>query len=195
MAVWGAVTQTAPEVTVQIHWRNPHAVSAEEREAVEDRIHGLAEGHSDLIDIWIDLEESTHHRRGADSVTLRCQARGTEIVTHGQGDEPTPALRIALDTFERDVKRMRERRTDRRSERPPAPPQLGIVDRVFPEKGYGFLLTDSGEQVYFHENAVGSGLRFSALQEGERVALDTEQGDKGPQATFVAPAPPEAPVP
>jgi cold shock CspA family protein len=75
------------------------------------------------------------------------------------------------------------------------PPHLGIVDRIFPEDGYGFVLTDAGEQVYFHRNAVQGALDFEGLVEGDRVSLNLEAGDEGPQATVVLPAPPDAPAP
>ena len=88
---------------------------------------------------------------------------------------------------------MRERRRDRRRERPAEPSHLGIVDRIFPEEGYGFILTDEGEQVYFHRNAVKDGLDFERLEEADRVALQCEAGDQGLQASSVEAAPPDAP--
>ena len=90
---------------------------------------------------------------------------------------------------------MRDRRSDRRAERVAGVPELGIVDRVFAEEGYGFILTDAGDQVYFHRNAVHGGLAFDALEEGQRVGLDIEGGEKGPQATTVVPPPPGTPSP
>ena len=182
---------------MEIHWRHPGELKDEEREAAEKRLRRLADGHTDLIDVWVDVEPSSdHHRKGQERVAIRCQARQADVVAHAEADEVGLALRRALQTFERDVRRLRSRRTDRRVEapRPPAP-QLGIVDRVLPEEGYGFLLTDDGEQVYFHRNAVGNGLRFEELQEGQRVTLNFEAGDEGPQATIVAPAPPGTPSP
>jgi len=49
------------------------------------------------------------------------------------------------------------------------------------------LLTDGGERVYFHRNAVGGGLEFEHLEGGEVVGLDYEAGDAGLQAKFVHP--------
>jgi cold shock CspA family protein len=66
------------------------------------------------------------------------------------------------------------------------------VDRVFREDGYGFVLTEAGEQVYFHRNAVREPLAFERLREGDPVSLNLEAGDEGPQATVLLPAPPEA---
>lgn len=43
-------------------------------------------------------------------------------------------------------------------------------------------------------DASGGGGR-EALAEGQRVGLNLEGGEKGPQATVVLPPPPDAPVP
>lgn len=180
---------------MEIHWHDARPIPEEERAEVVARLEELAAEHTDLIDVWVDVKENPHHRHGGDEVSIRCQARGREIVSRRRADEVGLALREALSAFERDVREWRERRTDARSERPAAPPRLGIVDRVLPEEGYGFLLTDAGEQVYFHANALTRGLTLEGLREGDRVGLDYEPGEKGPQAIFVEPAPPDASSP
>jgi cold shock CspA family protein len=66
---------------------------------------------------------------------------------------------------------------------------------VLVHEGYGFLLTDEGERVYFHRNCVRDPLRFEQLDEGQRVSLQVEAGEKGMQATVVAAPPLGAPAP
>lgn len=183
---------------MQIHWRNPGHLSEDEQLLAQERIESLAMGHTDLIDVWIEVEPSSaHHRMGAETVSIRAQARGKPtIVAHAEEETLHAALRAALDRFDREILRMREKRLDRRVPSPSsAPPHLGIIDRVFAEEGYGFLLSDAGEQIYFHRNAVNDDLAFETLEEGERVSFNFEAGNKGPQATVVAPAPPDAPGP
>ncbi|HWQ32862.1 MAG TPA: HPF/RaiA family ribosome-associated protein [Blastocatellia bacterium] len=58
------------------------------------------------------------------------------------------------------------------------------VSRLFPEKGYGFLETPDGVEIYFHRNSVLNG-GFEHLLVGTRVSFVEEQGDKGPQASTV----------
>jgi cold shock CspA family protein/ribosome-associated translation inhibitor RaiA len=180
---------------VEIHWRNVKGLREEERLAVEGRLEALAADHQDLIDLRISAKPTRHHRRGGQEVRISCQARGTELVAARTRPELILALNEALDAFEREVRRLRERRRDRRVERPAPPPVLGIIDRVFAAEGYGFILTDAGEQVYFHRNAVHGGLEFERLEEGQRVGLNVEGGEKGPQATAVVAPPPETPAP
>jgi hypothetical protein len=73
---------------MEIHWRNPNGIDEEERVAAEQRLQGLAQGHTDLIDLWIDVARTPHHRKGAEEVTIRCQARGAELVAHLTGGTP-----------------------------------------------------------------------------------------------------------
>jgi cold shock CspA family protein/ribosome-associated translation inhibitor RaiA len=184
-------------VSVQIRWSHLDEVEADERSAVERRLMQLAEGHDDLIEVRVIGRGSRHHRRGAREVRIAARARGRELVAARTRDVAGLALNEALDAFEREVLKLRSRRQDRRTERPALPPHLGIVDRLFRAEGYGFVLTDSGEQVYFHRNAVhaAAGFSFETLEEGQRVGLNVEQGREGLQATTLVPAPPDAPSP
>jgi len=64
------------------------------------------------------------------------------------------------------------------------PTQEAIVKEVLPTEGYGFLETDDGRSVYFHQASVLDG-HFPQLRIGTRVKFVEEQGDKGPQASTV----------
>lgn len=180
---------------MEIHWLHPEILKDAERRGVEERLRRLAAEGTDLIDIRIRVRRTPHHQHGDQEVVISSLARGAEIVASRTRNDASLALNEALDAFEREVRRLRERRTDARESRPAAPPELGIVDRVFVDDGYGFLLTDGGERVYFHRNALRGGLELAQLEEGQRVGLDLEKGEEGLQATVVVPAPPGAPAP
>jgi CspA family cold shock protein len=52
-------------------------------------------------------------------------------------------------------------------------------------KGFGFITPDGGgKDVFVHHTAI-SASGFRSLSEGDRVEFETEQGQKGPQATNV----------
>ena len=177
---------------MEIHWRNMDELGRGRRGEIEERLARLEEGHNDLIKLWITGAKTPHHRHGAQEVSLRCQVRGRELVAARTRPDLGQALDEVLDVFERELRKLRDRRSDERNWRPAGSELLGVIDRVNTEEGYGFILTDGGERVYFHRNALHGGLAFDRLDEGQRVALDFEKGDRGLQATVVRPPPPEA---
>lgn len=175
---------------MEIHWVGLGDLDEAERAETEVRLQRLASDHDDLIDLRITGHKTRHHRHGGQEVRITCQARGREVVAARERPDLGLALNEALDTFEREIHRLREKRRDLGRKPPPEPPCLGVVDRIFREEGYGFILTDAGEQVYFHRNAVKEGLDWSRLEEADRVALNMEAGEEGPQATTVVAPPP-----
>jgi len=52
-------------------------------------------------------------------------------------------------------------------------------------KGFGFIASDTGEDVFVHFSAIGAS-GFRSLAEGERVEFDLVSGPKGKQAANVA---------
>jgi len=57
----------------------------------------------------------------------------------------------------------------------------GTVKWFDPNRGYGFIRPEQGEDVFVHISALqASGLE--TLQEGQAVEFDIEQRRKGPQA-------------
>jgi len=52
------------------------------------------------------------------------------------------------------------------------------------QKGYGFITTDSGNDVFLHYSAI-QGEGFKSIDEGQEVEFEIEQGPKGAQAVNV----------
>jgi cold shock CspA family protein len=173
-----------------IDWNHAEGLRPEQREAVEERLRGLAEGQRDLIAVHIAVRESSHHKHGAKEVRIAARAHGKELIALREAPDAALALDAAVDAFERELRTLRERRRGSREQRVSGPPHQGIVDRVLGSEGYGFILTDAGERVYFHRNAVRGKLAFERLAEGDRVALEYEAGREGLQATAVVEPPP-----
>ena len=55
------------------------------------------------------------------------------------------------------------------------------------KKGFGFIESDEGGDVFVHYSAI-QGAGFKTLYEGQRIRFDVEQGKKGPAAANVQPA-------
>lgn len=60
----------------------------------------------------------------------------------------------------------------------------GIVKWFNDKKGYGFIEKDEGGDVFVHYSAINMG-GYKSLAEGDRVAFEIENGDKGPAAANV----------
>lgn len=52
------------------------------------------------------------------------------------------------------------------------------------EKGYGFITTDEGQDIFAHYSQIQKD-GFKSLDEDERVSFDVVDGDKGPQASNI----------
>jgi CspA family cold shock protein len=65
----------------------------------------------------------------------------------------------------------------------------GKIKKIVQDKGFGFIQTDSGQDVFFHHSVVAN-QGFDDLGEGQPVEYTVEQGGssgKGPRAASVIP--------
>jgi CspA family cold shock protein len=60
----------------------------------------------------------------------------------------------------------------------------GTIKRVIRDRGFGFIRSTDGQEVFFHRSALQQ-LDFDGLKEGEAVEFEMERGEKGPRATNV----------
>ena len=59
----------------------------------------------------------------------------------------------------------------------------GTIKRVT-DKGFGFIDTGSGKDLFFHSSAL-DGVTFDQLRQGQRVSFTEGMGPKGPRAESV----------
>ena len=52
------------------------------------------------------------------------------------------------------------------------------------EKGYGFITTEEGNDIFAHFSQIQKD-GFKTLEEGEDVSFEVVDGEKGPQATNI----------
>ncbi len=131
-----------------------------------------------------------HDHQNADDTheaVLVAQMPGHTVTARKSDNSFEEAIRQAFEALETELERIQERRASHEV-RVAAPPERGVVTKLFPEDGYGFIVLEDGIEVYFHRNAVHD-LEFEKM-DGMEVTLNIEPGEKGPQATTVNPVDP-----
>jgi CspA family cold shock protein len=62
----------------------------------------------------------------------------------------------------------------------------GSVKWFDPEKGWGFIRLEDGDEVFVHHSDI-EGTGFRSLRDGAEVELDVERAERGPRARNVIP--------
>ena len=61
----------------------------------------------------------------------------------------------------------------------------GTVKWFNPRKGYGFIATEDGRDIFVHYASI-AGEGYKTLNEGDAVSFEVVEGEKGPRAENVA---------
>jgi cold shock CspA family protein/ribosome-associated translation inhibitor RaiA len=130
-----------------------------------------------------------HHQHGnLYEVRIDLTVPGEEIAVtrepsqHTESKDIHVALRDAFDSARRQLEDYVRRRRGSVKTLETAP--HARVSKLFPEEGYGFIVTPDGREIYFHRDSVlHEG--FNRLEIGTEVMFVEEEGKKGPQASTV----------
>lgn len=180
------------QTPLQLSWRHlrvDEAVVAQVREEVER----LGRYSSRITGCAVTLEApSHHHRRSGAQYRVRIELTVPRARLVVARNPPKTAAHADLDATVRAAFREARRKLQDHVRRLDArvkahrPPALAEVARLLPEQGHGFLTTEDGREIYFHERSV---LRagFAGLRVGSAVRFVEEAGEEGPQASTVRP--------
>jgi len=154
------------------------------RERITQSLEELNAQHEDIIHARVALDKDTHHQQGADEVRIILSLPGKMLTAKKTGTSLYDAMNAALETVERELKEFRDQR--QAVIKAPGPRIRGRIVRVFRDRGYGFVETETNQEVYFHANSV-HGIPFADLEVGMAMDLEIEAGEKGPQASRITP--------
>jgi ribosomal subunit interface protein len=126
-----------------------------------------------------------HHRKGQPyDVRVTLSVPGSEFVVNHQADEDIyVAIRDAFDAVRRRLEDYARRQRGAVKQHEASP--HGLVQKLFPTEGYGFLETPDGRQIYFHRHSVLHP-GYDCLEIGMEVRFCEEASDQGPRASTVA---------
>ena len=154
---------------------------------IESRMADLQQRHQDLIHGRVTLTKNLHHKKLANvaEALIVVTLPGRQTMTARKEDKTfEEAIRTAFDAMAIELRKRRDKRGRTEVRTSPIPPLQGVICKLFPKKGYGFILKEGGGEVYFHKHAL-QGLTFEELNDGTEVVFNLEEGEKGPQATTV----------
>jgi len=157
---------------------------------IEERMATLQRGHDDIIHGRVTLTKNRHHKKldnVAEALVLVTVPTRHTITSRKEDKTFEEAIRAAFDAVAIELRKYREKRADKVLRIEPLPQLRGVVSKVFPDLGYGFILKDGGGEVYFHKNAV-KGITFNDMEDGQEVLFESEPGEKGLHATIVQPS-------
>jgi ribosomal subunit interface protein len=159
-------------------------IQTELRERITQWLEALNAQHEDIVHARVALDKDTHHQQGADEVRVILTLPGKTLTAKKTATNLYDAANAALTTIERELKEFRDQRREVVKE--PGPRIRGRIVRIFRDRGYGFAETETYEEVYFHANSV-HGIPFGELEVGMAMDMEIETGEKGPQASRIAP--------
>lgn len=158
---------------------------------IEARMGDLQRGHEDLLHGRVTLTKNPHHKK-LDNVAealVVVTLPGRHTLTARKEDKTfEEAIRTSFHAIAIELRKYREKRARTEVRTAPIPPYRGVICKLFPKEGYGFILKEGGGEVYFHKHAL-HGLTFKQLEDGTEVVFNVTEGKDGPQATTVNPLP------
>ena len=60
----------------------------------------------------------------------------------------------------------------------------GTISRLIADRGFGFIRTEEGQNLFFHRNDL-QGVAYGSLTEGQEVEFEVTSTPKGPSAVNV----------
>lgn len=142
--------------------------------------------------VMVERDQKRHHQENLYHIRIEIIVPGHEIVikrdpaVHHAHEDLHAAIHDAFVAARRRIQDYaREIRGDTKAH---AVPEIGEIIHLNRDKGYGFLRTSEGVELYLHRNAVIGG-KFEDLHVGTKVryVADAGEGEKGPHASTVVP--------
>jgi cold shock CspA family protein/ribosome-associated translation inhibitor RaiA len=176
------------ELPLQITAHNFTLSPAEEQE-IRDAAAKLDDFASRILSCRVAIEVPRGRGRSGRQyrIHVKLDVPGEEIVVRRRSEEAIPTA--VQKAFKAVGRRLQDHvRRQRGDVKLPRRAPRGVVTRLFPWEGYGFLTSEEGREIYFDRRSVLNDA-FDRLQEGAEVRYVEESGERGPQASTVAARP------
>jgi len=141
-----------------------------------------------VLHLRVTVEATPGYKEGGHEVRLVASVPNDTVVVKRWGEKVRPLLVEAFDVLGLQLKEIVRKKQSHKTPKVmgavTGPKTSGKIRRLFPDESYGFILTPDQQEVFFHE-ATLKDISMSDLDEGDEVLFAMEDGDKGPQASWV----------
>jgi ribosome-associated translation inhibitor RaiA/cold shock CspA family protein len=179
---------------LEISFHNCDPSAAVER-AIEERVVKLERLYDRLVGCRVAIEaQHKQHRTGnVYDVHVELMVPGEDLVVSRKPNKAKEryahpdvytSIRDAFEAAERQLIEYKEQIRGDVKLKEDAELFQGQVAQIYPDEEHGFILTNTGTQLYFHRNALLRG-DFERLKRGDKVHYTETVGDTGPIATKV----------
>lgn len=158
---------------------------------IREKANKLEQVCNELISCRVAVEKPQEHQRTGNPFRVRIDMTvpGKEFVAtreSSKGEMHSVLSRIVRDAFDAARRQLREYKKKQQGKVKVHPEQetVALVVKLFRDKGYGFLKTPEGVELYFHRHSILHD-DFDRLEIGTAVRYVMEAGEKGPQASTV----------
>ena len=120
---------------------------------IESRMADLQQRHQDLIHGRVTLTKNLHHKKLANvaEALIVVTLPGRQTKTARKEDKTfEEAIRTAFDAMAIELRKYRERRGRTEVRTSPIPPLQGVICKLFPQEGYGFILKEGEGGLFEH---------------------------------------------
>jgi ribosome-associated translation inhibitor RaiA/cold shock CspA family protein len=161
---------------------------------IRERVAKLEKMHDRLVGVRVAIEaQHKQHKVGnVYDVHIELFVPGGDLVVSRQPHKAKekyahPDVRTSVrDAFQAAERQLQDYKEQLRGDVKVHEPMFqGQISQLYPQEDYGFILTNTGTQLYFHRNSLLGGAEFDKLTRGMAVHYIEDVGDTGPIATKV----------
>ncbi|WP_028585247.1 cold shock domain-containing protein [Desulfogranum mediterraneum] len=142
-----------------------------------------------VLHLRVTIEATPGYKEGGYEVRLVASVPNDTVVVKRWGEMVRPLLVEAFDVLGLQLKEIVRKKQNHKNAKAPHgasidAPATGVIRKLFSEEAYGFIVTGDNQEIFFHAGALKD-ISIDDLAEGDAVMCLVEEGDKGPQASWV----------
>ena len=159
------------------------------QEKIEEERNKLLRHYAGLVlHLRVTIEATPGYKEGGFEVRLVATVPNDTVAVKRWGENVRSLLVDAFDVLGAQLKEIVKKKQNHKTVKVQGATidgrLNGIIRKIFPDDSYGFIITDDKLDVFFHANALKD-VSITDLAEGDEVLFAVEDGDRGPQATWV----------